>query len=450
MDLRSYMRLLARRWPVFVITTVLVGGLLGGASFLIPPVYTAEAQVMFSARVASDATLDERRVGAMYVDERVRGYAAMVSTEEVLRPVIRDLSLETTVPELADVLTAEIPSGTTVLTIKVVDESPARAASIANAIVGALPAAVAVVEGAATPEASPVVAATIQKAERPANRTSPNLRLNLAVAAILGLIAGVFVAVLADNFDSRVRRGANVTALGIPYLGGIRIVRADDPRALVDAKKQDKDVAAAYQAIATDAMFRAGSAPATLLFTSVRGGAGKTVVAANVAIALAAAGNRVVYLDADLRGGNLASQVRLPSTRGLTELLTGRKSVEDTVTMWQPGGFAIIPSGTTSINTNEMLAGDRMAWLLTQLEESFDVIIVDAPPVTNASEAARFTQNLPNVVLVAEAGHTRRGDLVRAIASLRQAGANVLGAVLSRVGRTEESAPVVDVPAHEG
>jgi polysaccharide biosynthesis transport protein len=442
MDLRSYMRLLARRWPVFVITTLLVGGLLGGASFLIPPVYTAQAQVFVSARVASDATLDERRVGAMYIDERVRGYAALVTTETVLGPVIDDLRLPESVDDLAAAITAEIPADTTVLRIKVTDEDARRAASIADAIVTELPDAIATVEGAASPEASPVVGEVVQPAEPPTRRTSPNLRLNLAIAALLGLCAGVFVAVLSDTFDSRIRRGAHVTPLGVPFLGGVRIVRTDDARTLVDLSRQDKDVADAYREIATDAMFRAGSAPATLLFTSVRPGAGKTVLAANVAAALAEAGNRVVYVDADLRGGSLATQARLPATRGLTELLTGRRTLAETLAVFTAGGFSVIPSGNTSININEMLAGDRMAWLLTQLEESFDVIVVDAPPVTTASEAARFTQNLPNVVVVAESGHTRRGDLAKGLGMLRQAGANVLGVVLSRVSRAEESAPV--------
>ncbi len=82
-----------------------------------------------------------------------------------------------------------------------------------------------------------------------------------------------------------------------------------------------------------------------------------------------------------------------------------------------------------------------MSTLLAEMKELFDVIIVDAPPITNASEAARFTQNLHNVVLVAEAVETKRGDLVRGLRSLEQAGAKVLGVILSRVSRLEQAAP---------
>jgi len=441
-DLRSYVRLLARRWPVFVVVTVVVGALLGGASFLIPSTYTAETRLLLSPRVSPDATLDQRRTAALYIDERVRSYAALVTTPAVLDGIDGPT-------DLADDVTVEVPAGTTVLSVRVVSDSAQGAATIAQAIAAAMPGAVARAEGVDSAAASPVDVVVVEPAVEPEQRTSPNYRLNLVVALLLALVVGVFMAVLADTFDRRVRRASDVTALGIPYAGGLRVVRADHTRELLALGRQDKDVADVYRRIALDTLFAAGVTPATLTFTSVTGGAGKTVLAANVAAALADAGNRVVYIDADLRGGNLATQVRVPSTRGLTDVLSGRRGVDEVITTWPTGGFALIPAGGVPVNTREALSGDAMASLLARLEDDFDVIVVDGPTVTDVEEAARLARHLPDIVVVAEAGRTRRGDLARGVAALRQAGARVLGVVLSRTSRGDEGAAPGEAAAPE-
>ena len=102
MDLRAYVRLLLRRWLVFVVAGVLVFAVIGGASFLIPSVYTATAKAVVSARLDSTADMDQRRVAATYVLERMTTYAQAVATESVLAPVVASLDLDATVDELAD------------------------------------------------------------------------------------------------------------------------------------------------------------------------------------------------------------------------------------------------------------------------------------------------------------------------------------------------------------
>ena len=285
MDLRSYLPLLVRRWPIFLIVTIVVGGLLGGASFLIPPVYTAKTEILISARPDADTTVDERRLGAQYVSERVSNYASLVTTETVMSPVIESLDLDMSVGRLADEITVEIPSGTTVLAVAVAAGSATGAAEIATEIAKTLPTAIAQIEGATTAAASPVVVSVIDPASPPQNRTSPNVLLNLIIAGLLGLLAGVLVAVLVDNFDNRVRRGADVTPLGVPYLGGLSFVRGKAVKDLLVFRDQPAEMAAAYRRLGIDVLFQAGEQPVSVLVTSVTTGAGKTTVAAGIAAA---------------------------------------------------------------------------------------------------------------------------------------------------------------------
>ncbi len=450
MDLRSYIKLLVRRWPVFVVTTVLVAAILGGASFLIPHVYIATVQLSFSPTLTTDASVEQRRGGMLYVTERLPTYAQAVTTSEVLDPVVRSQRLDLTAWGLADELTVKIPSGTVVLNISVPDDTPEGAAAIANAIAGQMPAEVARLEGSATVDASPVSVEVLQEALPPEYRVSPNLRLNFAVAGLIALFLGILAAVLADSFDTRIRRGKDVTVLGLSYLGGLERVRRASGRELLRFEKNTPERVALFRRMAIDMLFLAEEKPTHIVFTAPASGAGKTTAAANIASALAEAGNRVAYIDADVRGGRLAAQIGVPQTRGITDLVAGKVDLDEALFFWKTGDFTIIPCGGTALDISEMLAGEKFRTVLDEMDELFEVIIVDAPPIANASDAARFTQNISNTVIVVESIETRRQDLLRVSASLRQAGAKLLGVMLSRVDRSEESAPADEEESDAG
>ncbi|HCJ50105.1 MAG TPA: hypothetical protein DHW40_12385 [Microbacterium sp.] len=440
MDLRSYVKLLLRRWPVFVVTVIVVGGAIGGASFFIPPVYSATSTLTFAPVLGSETTIDERRSSTFYVVERMATYAQTVSTTEILDPVIDEERLDTTAQKLADEIIVTVPSGTTLLSITAEGDTARGAASLANAIAARVPDAVAALEGVATTEASPVTVATFQAAEPPENRSSPNHRLNLAIAAVVALFLGVLFAVLADSFDTRVRRAKDLEALGLPYLGAVQLARGTEATTLLNFAAQPIDRKMAIRRIAIDVLFAADRSPAHVLVTSALPGAGKTTVAAGIASALSEAGNRVVYIDTDMRGGRLAAQLRLPQLLGVTDIVAGKADLDDVLQQWPVGGFTILPIGATAVGVSDLLGSDAFSLVLTALDERFDVIVIDAPPVTNTAEAARFTQNVHEIVVVAEAAETKRTDLVRATTSLQHAGAEIVGIVLNRTTRADDAA----------
>jgi capsular exopolysaccharide synthesis family protein len=316
-----------------------------------------------------------------------------------------------------------------------------EAASIANRIANEMPGAVATLEGATMVAESPIQVSVLQPAEIPLEQSSPNFLLNLIVAVGLGLFAGIFTALIADNFDTRVRSRRDVTALGVPYLGGIPKVRDAKAWDVLQFTEQAPELRSTLHRIAIDVLYSADETPPFLLFTSPRAGAGKTTVAANIAGALAEAGNRVVYVDADVRGGRLAAQIGIPQTHGITDLVSGRIELDESLFQAQWGGFTVIPCGGSAVDVGEMLAGEKFRQLMRDFAARFDVIIVDAPAITNLSDASLFTQNISNVVVVSEAANTRRAELQRVTGSLRHSGARILGVVLSRVRRDEKSAP---------
>lgn len=100
MDLRSYCRLLMRRWPVLLTVFLVVGAALAGAGFLIPSTYTANARIVFAPKLSGFVSMGTRQEAQTYVADRMKTYAQLVTTNRVLQPVIDSLNLGVTVPDL--------------------------------------------------------------------------------------------------------------------------------------------------------------------------------------------------------------------------------------------------------------------------------------------------------------------------------------------------------------
>ena len=134
MDLRSYCRLLRRRLLVLLWTFLLVGAALGGAGFLIPSAYTATVQMVFSPNLPADATVETRQTAELYLSARMKTYAQVVTTDPVLQPVIDNLRLGVTMPQLVENLEVTIPADTSVINVSVSAPTATKAASTANQI----------------------------------------------------------------------------------------------------------------------------------------------------------------------------------------------------------------------------------------------------------------------------------------------------------------------------
>lgn len=430
-----------RRWPVLVSVFFLVGAAVAGVGFLVPETYTANARIVFAPNLSVDTEMQTRQVAELYLADRMKTYAQVVTTNQVLQPVIDSLSLGVSVPELVKRTEVTIPAGTQVIDVAVTEPTGEEAAATANRIANAVPFAVAGLEGAPSVAASPIQVSVLQPADIPTFHTTPNTTLNLIVAVGLGFIAAIVAAVLVDNFDTRVRRRRDVTTLGAAYLGGIPAGRRAKEKDPSRYSAESPDLQATYRRIAIDVLHAVDGTPTRLMFTSPRVGDDKTMVAANIAGALAEAGNHVAFIDADVRGRRLAAEIGIKQSPGITDLVSGRTELDESLfeSTWR--GFTVIPCGASAIDAGEMLAGEKFGDVMRDLAGYFDVIIVDAPPITNLSEGSLFTQNIKDVVVVAEAVSTRRKEFLLATNSLRHAGAKILGVVLSRVRKDEQSAP---------
>ena len=180
-----------------------------------------------------------------------------------------------------------------------------------------------------------------------------------------------------------------------------------------------------------------GSREKSVIITSMESGAGKTMVAANQAITLAQHGLKTLVADGDLRRGTLHDLFGLKRSPGLSEYLAGEK--EDGLPGWIQGthvpGLFVMSSGEPVADTSELITPARMGRFLDSAFKMFDVVILDAPPLGVAADAAVVHEKFASFLIVVKAGVTNLTDLNNKIAEYPPVRGKIIGAVLNQVNR---------------
>jgi capsular exopolysaccharide synthesis family protein len=177
-----------------------------------------------------------------------------------------------------------------------------------------------------------------------------------------------------------------------------------------------------------------------VLITSATGGEGKTTLAAQLAGRCANAGLMTLLIDADLRRPSLGDLLEVPEGPGFVDVLTGEVAPEAAmVVIGNAGGFHLLPAGTLGQDPSRLLHGERLGKLIAQFRETFDIVIIDAPPVLAVPDALLLGRWTEGAILAVRHDTSRFPLVERANKRLASVGVPVLGAVVNGC-RTMESA----------
>jgi polysaccharide biosynthesis transport protein len=303
--------------------------------------------------------------------------------------------------------------------------------------------------------------AIMQRAEMPLMPSSPKTLLILAVSAILGLLLAVGYAFFIEYMDVAVNTPQGVWAavslatLGVvPQLGSLQqrsrlmlplyaktkrhesAEKPDQslPKELVVVRNRLSMIAESYRTIRTALLLsQAEHPPKVIVLTSPSPGDGKTMTSVNLAIALAQSGQRVLLIDSDLRKGRCHKLVNVENHHGLTNVLTGHASLQESIQQTAIGNFYLLPRGALPPNPADLLMSQRMSELLRELRESFDFILIDSPPVIAVSDATIVSSLCDGVLLVFHGQQTTTPRARRALERLESIGAPIIGVVLNGV-----------------
>lgn len=423
--------MLRRNW-IAIVTCTLLGLLLATAlSLLARPTYSAQTQLFVA--IQSAGSVAELQQGNTFTQARVQSYVETATTPAVLQPAIDNLGLDQTAAELAQRVSATADLQTVLITINAVDSSPVQAAAIAQAVADSLIVTVGDLESPNSGGASPIKLSVVTPAVAPTAPSSPNTKQNLFVGLALGLAAGGAAAVARGTLDTKIRGEADLRRVtDAPLLGGIAFDEDAGKKPLLTQTAHQSPRAESFRQIRTNLQFaNVSSKSKSILVTSSLPGEGKSTTASNMAIALAQAGQRVALVDADLRRPSVAEYLGLEGNAGLTTVLVGESEIEHLLQPWGEHELYVLTAGQIPPNPSELLGSDAMLHLVRLLEETFDAVIIDAPPLIPVTDASVLAQAVGGVVLVAGATKIKTQDLEKSIASLDLVGANILGVVLN-------------------
>ena len=278
-----------------------------------------------------------------------------------------------------------------------------------------------------------------EPASTPARPISPNVMQTVAMAAAIGMALAIGGALLIEFLDDTVKTGEDLHAVGnLPMLGTIlhfpNVKEPDPDHRLIMVREPRSPFAESYRALRTNIRISSVDEPIrTLIVTSPGEREGKSTTTANLGIVEAQAGRSVILVDADLRRSALHKIFSLAGKEGLTNILVEDEvSVDGRLQETGVDNLRVLTSGPLPPDPANLLGSQKMHHIIERLGHEADLIIFDTPPMV-VSDAAVLALEADAVLLVVDAGRTRRGTVRRSMEDLQRVGAHVLGAVLNRV-----------------
>lgn len=293
--------------------------------------------------------------------------------------------------------------------------------------------------------ASARVVDVAQAAEDP---VAPNRVAVVLLAVLGGVIAAAGAALARDWLACVVGEPEEIEqALGVSVLGVVphsirqqRLAAGNErepgaPRLLSSVARTDPAVESLRSLRTALQLSNLSRERNVVLVTGCEPGAGKTFVSANLAAVLAAAGQRVLLIDGDMRRGVLHTIFDCQPAPGLADALAGQVGVDGVVRHDVMPGMDLICQGTPHPHVGELLAGADLVRFADKVRQHYDVVLIDAPPVLAAADATLLARHADLVLLVARADHSHMADLVATARSLRVSGVTVSGVILNGLVR---------------
>jgi capsular exopolysaccharide synthesis family protein len=432
MDLRDYLRAIRRRWWLVVGAVVVALGAAALVTVLTPPRYEASVTFFVSAQTKGGVT--DAYQGDLFSQQRVASYVDLLTSDRLAEMVVQNGQTGgLTAGQVQSRVSAQAIPNTVLLRAGVTDGDRARALSL-------------------TEDLAKQFAALVQTLETPADNTVPSVRVevvagpklagapvaptpvrNLALAFVLGLLIGVGLAALREAMDTTVKNAAALTdEVGAPVLATVPFDGRARKAPLIVADSARSTRAEALRQLRTNLQFVNVDRPVkTIVVTSAGPNEGKSTTACNLAIVFAEAGKRVALVDADLRRPRLADYLSLEGSVGLTNVLAGQARLDTAMQIWGSEGVYVLPSGSIPPNPSELLGSRHMADLLRTLEDRFDAVIIDTPPLLPVTDAAVLASTVDGTVLVSRCARTTASQARQAADSLKAVGARLIGCVLN-------------------
>jgi capsular exopolysaccharide synthesis family protein len=263
---------------------------------------------------------------------------------------------------------------------------------------------------------------------------------------VAGLVLGGGLAVISDRLDQRIRAPDEAARLlGMPVLGVIpaRFTRGPEDRSRIGCAVENAPTSALADAFTAMAVSLHVAWPKqdvkTLLVTSPNRGDGKSTTCSNLAIAMASAGRKTLLIDADLRRPVQHEIFGKLNAVGVSDVVAHGMFVDRAIQKTGIESLSLLACGALPPNPSEIVRGQGFTQMVEALEEQFDLIIIDSPPILAAPDARILGAQADVALLVLRSERSTRQDADQAAKTLRGVGANLVGLVFNGVAQSRSS-----------
>ncbi len=286
----------------------------------------------------------------------------------------------------------------------------------------------------------------------PTSPYKPDWNMNMGVSFLIALMLAIGLALLLEYIDQTFKGREDVEELlKLPFLGVLPVIELEEnakkhlkarskQEIQADARVRDlfvfnnpkSSVAECSRAIRTNLLFMTPDKPfRSLLVSSSMAGEGKTTMTLNLATAMAQAGSRVLLVDADLRRPRIHKSFQVSNDVGLSSLLIENCKLDQAVVRSPVENLDILPCGPIPPNPSELLHTAKFREVYAELLKSYDKVIFDSAPISAVTDSVVLSTIVDGTMLVIKTGVTHREAVKRAVRSLQDAHANILGVVLN-------------------
>jgi len=274
----------------------------------------------------------------------------------------------------------------------------------------------------------------VDPAALPDKPASPKVMYNAVLGAFLGIVVGLVLVFLLEYIDDSIRTREDLEEVwDIAHLGVVPNIRPGEGK-FIHTLNPKAPLSEAYRTIRNNILYASfENPPHTLMITSSVPGEGKSTTCANLAASAAMEGKRVLVIDTDFRKPNQHRLWQVDNSSGFTAYLAGQLPLDDCIRKDVVPGLDLLPSGMVPPNPAKLIESTRLTDTLTGLQDRYDLIFLDSPPILVVNDAAALARVVDAYVLVVESMGVSRRMLADARKRIEVVGVPPVGAVLNKL-----------------
>ena len=360
----------------------------------------------------------------------VSTYREIIKSRLVLNQVIDRLDLNDTMEDLSRKIAVESLSDTEILRITVTDEIPSSAANIANTIAEVFEKEIKQIYKINN-------VSVIDRAIVPTDPSNNKLFRDLVLTGLLCFIGASGIIFIIFYFDDTIRAVDEIDGeMGVPVIA--KIFKDVSKQDLVVEKKPNALVSESIRTLRTNLQFSSvDNEIKSILITSSVPSEGKSFISANLAIAFAQTGKKVLLIDCDLRNGRQHRIFKVEGKDGLSNLLISDiTNCADFINETKIKNLYLMPRGIVPPNPSELLNSKKNEALIKLLTKHFDLVILDGAPINGLSDSLILSSYVDRVLLVSCINHTPKTEFKNTVKALQNVNANIAGCIANNVNTT--------------